>query len=111
MWRRATAQWTSAARSRRATYIGALRSKDHQRVTPMTKWTNDELNTIGTTEELEIASVRTDGTLRKPTTIWIIQVDDDLYLRSADGKISALFRAPRGGPARRIRSVVVERDV
>ncbi len=31
----------------------------------MTGWTSDDLNKIGTAEELEIASLRRDGTLRK----------------------------------------------
>ena len=36
----------------------------------MAAWTSDELNQIGKAEELQIASLRRDGTLRKPTTIW-----------------------------------------
>ena len=35
----------------------------------MTTWTSDELNKIGTAEELEIASIRRDGTLRNPVTL------------------------------------------
>ncbi len=35
----------------------------------MSRWTSDELNKIGEAEELEIASVRRDGTQRKPVTI------------------------------------------
>ena len=31
----------------------------------MTTWTSDELTRIGAADELEIASVRDDGTLRK----------------------------------------------
>ena len=77
----------------------------------MTKWTNDELNTIGTTEGLEIASVRIDGTLRKPTTIWVVRVDDDVYVRSAYGKTCAWFRGTRARHAGRIRAGGVERDV
>ena len=33
---------------------------------PLTTWTNDELNKVGTAEELKIASLRRDGTLRQP---------------------------------------------
>jgi len=32
----------------------------------MTTWTSDELNRIGKAEELEIQSLRRDGTLRNP---------------------------------------------
>ena len=35
----------------------------------MSTWTSDELDRIGRAEELEIASVRRDGTQRKPVTI------------------------------------------
>jgi len=37
----------------------------------MTTWTSDELKKIGTTEELQIASLRHDGTLRNLVTIWV----------------------------------------
>ena len=43
----------------------------------MTTWTNEELKKIGTAEELELASLRRDGTLRKPVTIWVVRCGDD----------------------------------
>ena len=52
----------------------------------MTTWTSDELNKIGTAEELEIASLRRDGTLRNPVTIWVVRLGDDLYVRSVNGR-------------------------
>lgn len=52
----------------------------------MTTWTNNELSKIGSAEELEIASLRQDGTLRKSTTIWVVRVRDDLYVRSVKGR-------------------------
>jgi hypothetical protein len=58
----------------------------------MTTWTNDELTKIGTAEELEIASLRRDGTLRNPVTIWVVRIGDDLYVRSWRGRTSAWFR-------------------
>jgi hypothetical protein len=36
---------------------------------PMTTWASEELNKIETAEELQIASLRRDGTLRNPVTI------------------------------------------
>jgi hypothetical protein len=48
----------------------------------MTAWTSDELSKIGAAEELQIASLRRDGTLRKPVTIWVVPHGDDLYVRS-----------------------------
>ncbi|MFN2107909.1 MAG: DUF2255 family protein [Candidatus Promineifilaceae bacterium] len=37
---------------------------------------------MGNAEELRIASLRSDGTLRKPVIIWVVRVGDDLYVRS-----------------------------
>jgi len=42
----------------------------------MTAWTSNELN----------------KTLRKPTTIWVVRVSNDLYIRSVNGRGSAWFR-------------------
>lgn len=58
----------------------------------MTAWTNDELEEIGGAEELRTASLRNDGTLRKPVIIWVVRVDDDLYVRCANGLEGAWFR-------------------
>ena len=58
----------------------------------MRTWTNDELNKIGNTEEIDIAGLRSDGTLKKRVTIWIVRVGDDLYVRSVHGRASGWFR-------------------
>lgn len=58
----------------------------------MTAWTNDELEEIGGAEELRTASLRNDGTLRKPVIIWVVRVDDDLYVRCANGLEGTWFR-------------------
>ncbi|MGC1376697.1 MAG: DUF2255 family protein [Anaerolineales bacterium] len=77
----------------------------------MTTWTNDELNKVGTAEELEIAPLREDGTLRKPVTIWVVRVGDDLYVRSANGRASAWFRGVLARHEGRIQAGGVEKDV
>ncbi len=58
----------------------------------MIAWTSDEVNNIGAAEELEIASLRRDGTLRKPVTIWVVHLSDNLYVRSWRGRNAAWFR-------------------
>jgi hypothetical protein len=58
----------------------------------MSTWTSDELDSIGSAEELEIASVRDDGTRRKPVTVWVVRHGDDLYVRSVNGRTSPWFR-------------------
>ena len=77
----------------------------------MTIWTSDELAKIGTAEELQIASRRNDGTLRKPVTIWVVRLGDDLYVRSVYGRGSAWFRGVQVRQEGHIRAGGVEKDV
>jgi hypothetical protein len=77
----------------------------------MTTWTSDELNKIGTAEELEIAPRRRDSTLRKAVTIWVVRVGDDLYIRSAYGRNSAWFRGTQVRHEGHIRAGGVEKGV
>ena len=58
----------------------------------MVTWTNDELIKIGTAEELQIRSLRRDGSLRNPVTVWVILLNNDLYVRSVNGRNGAWFR-------------------
>jgi hypothetical protein len=55
----------------------------------MPGWTNDELEAIDAAEELDLASVRRDGTLRGPVTMWVVRHGDDLYVRSVNGRGSS----------------------
>jgi hypothetical protein len=77
----------------------------------MTAWTKDELTRIGRAEELQIASLRRDGTLRKPVTIWVVIHDNSLYVRSVKGPTAAWFRGTQEGHEGRIRAGGVEKDV
>jgi len=74
-------------------------------------WTSEELNKIGTAEELQIASLRRDGTLRKQVTIWVVRLGDDLYVRSVYGRTSAWFRGTQVRHAGRIQAGGVNKDV
>ena len=77
----------------------------------MTTWTSDELNKIGKAEELQIASLRSDGTLRKLVTIWVVRLGDDLYVRSVNGRTSAWFRGTQTRHEGHIRAGSVDKDV
>ena len=77
----------------------------------MLPWTSDELNKIGGAEELEIASLRRDGTLRNPVTIWVVRLGDDLYVRSVYGRTSAWFRGTQARHEGHIRAGGVDKDV
>jgi hypothetical protein len=78
---------------------------------PMATWTSDELNKIGNAEELQIASLRQDGTLRNPVTIWVVRVGEDLYVRSVNGRGSAWFRGVQSRHEGQIRAGGVVKDV
>jgi len=77
----------------------------------MTTWTNDELNKIGKAEELQIASLRRDGTLLKMVTIWVVRVGDNLYVRSVNGRSSAWFRGTQVLHEGHIRAGGIDSDV
>jgi hypothetical protein len=86
----------------------------------MAGWTEHELARIAAAEELAIAPRRGDGTLRAPTTIWVVRVDDDVYVRSWRGTTGSWFRAAQrthegrisaGGVAKDVRFVVPDVDV
>jgi hypothetical protein len=77
----------------------------------MSKWTNDELNRIGDANELTLASVRGDGTLRRPVTMWVVRDRDDVYVRSVNGRGASWFRGALDRHEARIRAGGVEKDV
>ena len=77
----------------------------------MTAWTNDELTRIGDAEELEISSARSDGTLSRPRTIWVVPHGSDLYVRSVNGPAAAWFRGTQVRGEGHIQAGGVDRDV
>jgi hypothetical protein len=72
----------------------------------MKPWTDDELNKIGRAEELRIATLR-----RKPVTIWVVRLDDDLYVRCVNGRQGAWFRGTQTRHQGPIRAGGVVKDV
>jgi hypothetical protein len=77
----------------------------------MTAWKSDELDKVGEAEELEIASVRPDGTLRKPVIIWVVRIGDDLYVRSVNGRAGVWFRGVQAQQEGHIRAGGIDKDV
>jgi hypothetical protein len=77
----------------------------------MTMWTSEELTKINAAEELQIASLRRDGTLRNPVTIWVVRLGDDLYVRSVNGRTSAWFRGAQMRHEGHIWAGGVDKDV
>ena len=76
----------------------------------LNEWNSTELDQIDAADELDLASVRRDGTLGPYTTIWIEWVGDDFYMRSyraIRGRFRRALKRHRGG----IRVVGIEGDV
>jgi hypothetical protein len=77
----------------------------------VTAWTSDELSKIGSAEEVRIAALRRNGTLRKPVTVWVVTYGDGLYVRSVKGRDGAWFRGTQTTHEGRISAGRVEKDV
>jgi hypothetical protein len=77
----------------------------------MAGWTSEELNKIGKADELQIMSLRRDGSLRNPVTIWVVRVGDDLYIRAHKGRTGPWFRGTQTRHQGRIRAGGVEKEV
>src|SRR5437879_11749078 len=77
----------------------------------MTSWTRNDLERIGAADELLLASFKEDGTHRKPVTIWVVRVGDDLYVRAYRGRETAWFRHIQLRPEGRISAGGVTKEV
>jgi hypothetical protein len=73
-------------------------------------WTDDELERVGNAEELQLASRRPDGTLRKFIIMWVVRDGDELFVRSAYGPDNPWYRRAIASGEGRIRAGGVERD-
>lgn len=87
--------------------LALVSNKETQSIT----WTRAELDRIGNAEELQIASLRGDGTQRNFVTIWVVRVGDELYIRSVNGRTSAWFRGVETRHEGHIQAGGVQKDV
>lgn len=77
----------------------------------MTAWTSDELAEIAATDEVEVAGLRQDGTLRGPRVVWAVRLGDDVYVRSVNGPTAAWYRGVQVRHEGRIEAGRVSKDV
>jgi len=77
----------------------------------MAKWTRDELDRIGKADELQIVTLRRDGTARKPVTIWVVRHGDDLFVRSGYGDRAAWYRGAQQRRDGHIKAGGIDKDV
>ncbi|MEU6655659.1 DUF2255 family protein [Streptomyces sp. NPDC046900] len=77
----------------------------------MSTWTRDTLKHIAAAEELHIAPRDDDGSLRKPTTIWVVRDRDELYVRSWRGTRGAWWNTAQASHTGHISAGSAEADV
>jgi len=92
-----------------ATINGLARRRRRCDVTK--RWKPTELEVFAASDELAIASFRSDGTLRPYTTIRVVRIGDDLYVRSWRGRGGAWFRRALQRHEGRIRAGGPQRDI
>ncbi|HET6998757.1 MAG TPA: DUF2255 family protein [Solirubrobacterales bacterium] len=77
----------------------------------MATWTQDELDAIGTADELQITSSRSDGSTRNPVTIWVVRIGDELYVRSVRGQKGAWYRGAERSHEGHVEAGGIAKDV
>jgi hypothetical protein len=77
----------------------------------VTQWTSGQLDKIGAADELEIVTLRGDGSVRKPVPIWVVRLDDGLFVRSAYGRTPVWFRGIQTRRDGSVRAGGIEADV
>ena len=77
----------------------------------MNTWSDDDLRRIGNATELQLAPRRSDGNLQSFTTMWVVRVDNDLYVRSAGGAARPWYRHALATGNGRIRARGIETDI
>jgi hypothetical protein len=77
----------------------------------MAGWSQQELESMATEDELELATQRRDGSLRDPVTIWMVRLGDDVFIRSVKGPDGPWFRGSRTLGRGIARTDGVEREI
>jgi hypothetical protein len=62
----------------------------------MTTWTEADLIRFGGAEEIRIAGMHRDDSLRSPVIVWVVRLGDDLYTRSVNGWYRGVVLRDRG---------------
>ncbi|MGN6483569.1 MAG: DUF2255 family protein [Thermomicrobiales bacterium] len=77
----------------------------------MPAWSPQDLTTIDTTDEVRLATLRRDGTLRTPVTIWAVVVGTEVFVRAVRGPESPWFRGTRSRHRGQLHVRSLSRDV
>jgi hypothetical protein len=74
-------------------------------------WTEGQLAAIARIKELAINAPRSDGSLRRWTPIWVVRVDEDVYVRTWFRRTGGWFGHAVGSGRARVRAPNLEADV
>ena len=74
-------------------------------------WTEEQVQELDRAVELEIASRRADGTLRGWLPVWVVCVDDQVYVRTWYRRTTGWFGHAVESAAARVRLPGLETDV
>jgi hypothetical protein len=75
------------------------------------RWDPADREAVSGAAEVAVSPRCANGTLRPATTIWVVRVGDDLYVRSYRGPSGGWYRAALASKEGRIEAGGVERDV
>ena len=90
---------------------GLAKSESGMGTTMSVTWTPDELQRIGGAPELEIASRRADGVLRRWVPIWVVSTGGQVYVRTWYRRETGWFGQVLASHRARIRVPCLEADV
>ena len=74
-------------------------------------WSPEQLQAIDGSDELQIATRRADGTLRQWVPIWVVRVDDQVYVRTWHRRTTGWFGRVLDAHRARVRVPGLEADV
>src|SRR4051812_40339846 len=58
----------------------------------MNTWNAQQARDLASPDEVQVATRRTNGSLRRPTTIWVVGDAAQVFIRSTNGRDAAWFR-------------------
>jgi len=77
----------------------------------MPVWSNGELDQAQRAEEIELTTLRPDGSERPWVIVWAVRVGDEIYARSARGPEGQWYRHAMAGGNGKMRVHGTEHDV
>lgn len=70
----------------------------------MPEWSAEEMDDLGPANLIELSTARADGSLRTFVPVWVVVVDDAVYVRSYRGESGSWYRRARRDGNGHIRS-------